>query len=237
MAAAPSRSAVVFHDDFGGDNAGVSADDYTAFAQWTVTGGQVDLVHDKDVRNGVTVRCSGGCINLRGSQSFASIVARSPFAYAAGDRFTLSVTFTLDPVGLPDESLAVALAPPAGNPGTSSPQFLNVSDDTGTNYGNFVDALGTFYDPDGNTPTMQTRSLFFTMGNAGTLALTVYSIFDASQPIIVFPTDRSGPLLDSITLSVDRAGPIPEPSIWALTIAGFGAIGAVTRRRRAPLVA
>lgn len=55
-----------------------------------------------------------------------------------------------------------------------------------------------------------------------------------------FPDYSSGPCPgcnDTATLSfrvnvVDRAGAIPEPGVWALMIMGFGATGAMVRRRR-----
>lgn len=77
---------------------------------------------------------------------------------------------------------------------------------------------------------MQAHALSFTMGDAGKLSLWVYSIL---TPELVYPTDLSGPLFDSITVSVERAGAVPAPSSWAMMIGRLGAIGMALRRRRA----
>jgi hypothetical protein len=46
----------------------------------------------------------------------------------------------------------------------------------------------------------------------------------------VGPSDNEGNLLDNVSLST---GGVPEPASWALMLIGFGAMGAVLRRRHA----
>lgn len=45
--------------------------------------------------------------------------------------------------------------------------------------------------------------------------------------------DNTDALLDNVTLNTVVSTAVPEPGIWALMIAGFGAAGAALRRRRA----
>lgn len=66
-----------------------------------------------------------------------------------------------------------------------------------------------------------TQSLSFTPGSTGTYNLS----FSAAGG------DNVGPLLDNVTISAA----VPEPATWAMMILGFGAAGAVMRRRRTAL--
>lgn len=46
----------------------------------------------------------------------------------------------------------------------------------------------------------------------------------------------SGQNADTVTINIGSAGAVPEPSTWAMLLAGFGIIGGVMRRARASTV-
>jgi hypothetical protein len=48
-----------------------------------------------------------------------------------------------------------------------------------------------------------------------------------------FQFEQEGFVLDNITSTPSAVGAVPEPSSWAMLIAGFGLVGAVARRRAA----
>lgn len=54
----------------------------------------------------------------------------------------------------------------------------------------------------------------------------------------LFVLDTDGTLTNNsggISLSIEEYAPVPEPSSWAMMIGGFGMIGAMMRRRKAPV--
>lgn len=70
--------------------------------------------------------------------------------------------------------------------------------------------------------------LSFNTGADGLLYIEFFESFDD------YPDDWDGIYLDG-TLTIDynpAAGVVPEPSAWALLIAGFGVVGGAMRRRR-----
>lgn len=95
-------------------------------------GYQVDLLHDGDIRNRVTVHCNGGRVNMRGGASFAPIASRPTFSYAPADRFTVEYAFSFDPVGLPNEARTIAYFEATGGP--IAPLFQDIADEFGIHY-------------------------------------------------------------------------------------------------------
>ncbi|HZV18639.1 MAG TPA: PEPxxWA-CTERM sorting domain-containing protein [Sphingobium sp.] len=83
MATAPAHAATFF-DSFDSENGGLSALNYTGFANFT-TSGQVDLVRSGDY--GIT--CSGSCVDLDGTPGAGTLISNM-FSYNAGDTVTLS---------------------------------------------------------------------------------------------------------------------------------------------------
>lgn len=88
---------------------------------------------------------------------------------------------------------------------------------------------------------------FFTRKADGGFSLSLASgyIFDGPQlftGLVTAPTLRKGTF--ALTGSVDKqastlsvTGPVPEPGVWAMLIAGFGLVGIGLRQRRASLIA
>lgn len=89
-----------------------------------------------------------------------------------------------------------------------------------------------------NGATQIAQFLFASNANAGDnfLAQVGANFFNTNQITrITFVSTLGGQLntgIDNVTVTF--AGGVPEPSAWALMIAGFGAVGAAMRRRRSP---
>jgi hypothetical protein len=87
------------------------------------------------------------------------------------------------------------------------------------------------------TVTTATGSLTETILNP---TLTSFLGFYADSPILSVsitaeqPQDATfrWPSVDNFALGIVSGGAVPEPSSWAMLIAGFGLVGAVSRRRR-----
>ena len=71
-------------------------------------------------------------------------------------------------------------------------------------------------------------------GNGQTPYFANLSSFGAITRIAITTTDAAGLGYDDFIFDVVNSGAVPEPSTWAMMIAGFGAVGATMRRRRAP---
>lgn len=141
-----ANAAVIFADNFNAENGGVGALNYTAFAQWTVSGGTVDLIGNGffDFYPG-----NGLYVDLDGSSSDSGLLTSSPLlALAPGDytlQFALggsqrgdtnTVRVVLD--ALYSESFTLASSDPLGlitrtinviSPLSASLQFQNAGGD------------------------------------------------------------------------------------------------------------
>jgi len=82
---APTQAAVILLDTFDTENGGVTALNYTGFANFTVNG-QVDLVASGDY----DITCTGSCVDLDGTNGPGELESAS-FAHNAGDFIRLSV--------------------------------------------------------------------------------------------------------------------------------------------------
>lgn len=78
----------------------------------------------------------------------------------------------------------------------------------------------------------------YVLGSGGS-EFTVFDYFasDSFQTVgvhetILYGTDQAGRL--TVTRNGGGGGVIPEPTTWAMLIAGFGMVGAAIRRRRRP---
>lgn len=226
--AAPSQAAVVLFDNFDGENGGASTLNYAGFANFTVSGGTVDIIGN----GGFGIGCAGGagsCVDLDGSTgNGATLTTTSFYSFNAGDLVTLSILLSGNQRGgAADEfsfgfntSVATAFnnviitgpfgpAPlPIGNLG---PGFFLGS-------GRPNAALGLVASGEPYTP----YSISFVAGNAGTL-----NAFAGTAS-----ADNIGPVLDNFSLSIGAAGAVPEPATWAMMIFGFGLTGAAMRRRK-----
>jgi len=89
FASLPAHAAVLLTDNFDAENGGVSALNYTGFANFTSEGtGGVDLVKSGDY----SITCSGMCVDLDGTPGPGSIVSNA-FAFTAGQ--TLDLLFDI----------------------------------------------------------------------------------------------------------------------------------------------
>lgn len=227
---APTNAAVVLSDNFDAENAGLVALNYTGFANFTVTGGSVDLV-----TSSVGIACLGGggsCVDLDGSSNAGgTLTTAANYAFNAGDMVTLSIDLGGNQRGGASDEFSfgfntsvatlfnnVIVTGPFGpapvNVGNLGPGlFLGSGRPTG--------ALGLVAPGEPFT----TYSISFVAGNAGTL-----TAFAATAS-----ADNVGPILDNFVLSIG-GGTVPEPATWGLMIAGFAMTGFAARRRRGTVV-
>ena len=86
FSASAARAAVVFSDNFDSENGGTGVLNYNAFANWTVSGGTVDLIGNGffDFYPG-----NGLYIDLDGSTSSAGLLTSSPGLSLAPGTYTL----------------------------------------------------------------------------------------------------------------------------------------------------
>lgn len=87
-----AQAAPVFQDNFNGENGGVAALNYTAFANWTVTSGSVDLIgngsFDLQPGNGLYIDMNG---STQQGGTIATITTFSPGTYTVS--FDLAGSF------------------------------------------------------------------------------------------------------------------------------------------------
>jgi hypothetical protein len=81
--ASPAAATTVFFDDFnsepgsGAGGSGQSQLNYTGFANWTVSGGTVDLIFSGDFATGTEIECiglTGKCVDLDGGTNNAGVM-------------------------------------------------------------------------------------------------------------------------------------------------------------------
>jgi PEP-CTERM motif len=214
--AAPAHSTIVFSDNFDGENGGLTAFNYTGFANFATTG-NVDIVRTADF--GIT--CAGGsgsCVDLAGSPGPGEIETLSSFAFNAGDR----VKFLFDISGSQRGSTEDFRLGFRSQGGAINYNNVMISSDFlgGGSFGNFsqndlgIDGLNIPSGiPFGNT------TFSFRAGNAGSLKVFLRSNSN----------DNVGILIDNVSVDISA---VPEPTNWALMIAGFGLVGAGMRARR-----
>jgi hypothetical protein len=222
LVAGAAQASQVFSDNFNTENGGVAANPYTAFANWTVSGGAFTVVEGARCEGG-----SGGCIGLdgRGGGPVANeFNTTSSFSYGAGAVVTLSY----------DLSGSHADCGQCANDDTYEAGFLfgvfpttldHVTLD-GHDIGSLAQPTGIDVFGDGfpipRTDPWRTHTISFTATDAGSVQIDLRS----------YSVDGIGPLLDNVSLDVTGGG-VPEPASWALMIAGFGLAGAGLRRRPA----
>ncbi|MBU1378316.1 MAG: PEPxxWA-CTERM sorting domain-containing protein [Alphaproteobacteria bacterium] len=212
-----ANAAVNFSDNFDGESApGESKLNYTGFANWDVIG-QVDLVSTPNPydTNGV-----GNYVDLDGTAGPGAIVSKQAFAFAAGDFVTFSFQFSGNQRDQNFDTFSFGLD--FDGPGT----LLNLQLDGGPS-GNFA------YSAFNHT------GISFLVGpnDAWRVATYTFTTSAAGSAKIYFGTtsaDNVGPMVDNVSLT---AVAVPEPATWAMMIMGFGAAGAVLRRRRTALAA
>ena len=218
--ASPAAATVVYSNNFNAENGGNSALNYNGFNGLTVTDGTVDLVRSGDF--GIT--CAGGagsCVDLDGSTGDAGLTSSGSYAFNAGDRVGLSFLFSGNQRGGAVDFFRTRF----DFASTVAGVFGSESTTLGSqNYGAF-NTSGALRIDIFNIPSnfaMTDFEFYFIANNAGTVNFTFED----------FGNDNIGVIIDNVVLDVTG---VPEPSVWAMMILGFGVVGAATRKRRAGL--
>lgn len=232
--ASPALASQVFDANFNGLDGGASAANLTSLSGTGLdinAGRAVDLF--KSGEGGVT--CGPGytsCISLESSDGrYGQLLSHSTFLAHAGDVVTMSFELSgnqrSDPFGLPDIINAGITWTPLLLPGTItytgpwSEVFTPVVLSTGilNNSPLASDYPFHVYTESFVAPQDMNVRVRILGGNPGNQANA--------------PSDGVGPILDYIALDITTPSAAPEPSTWAMLLAGFGGLGADMRRRRA----
>ncbi len=184
-----------------------------------------------------------------GSASAAVIALDSMAPIAANTQFNYQATFTSDEglrpgdtfyvfdfAGYVDGSVAATNADFAASSEFASPgiaRLPSVFDDP-----TIANLVFTYTGPDYRTTGGPYSSFSF----GGFSAVSTF-LNTVTNGFTSFTTKNNPTEVENTTLAtlgdvvVPTAGGVPEPASWAMLIAGFGMIGAVSRRRRIPTVA
>lgn len=123
--------------------------------------------------------------------------------------------------------------------GAQTIQFVLNSSPTPT----FVDS-GNFFRVDGASGTIDGAAATFDLGFGSATYFFNFGLFNNSTGSSIFASGtslytgtESAPTLKQGTFSLDPGysltiSAVPEPAAWAMLLTGFGAFGAVVRRRR-----
>jgi hypothetical protein len=218
--AGPVSAAVVFTDGFDSENGGLSQLNYASFANWSVSGGTVDLIRSGDFG----ISCFGGtgsCVDLDGSTGDAGILTSSNIGFASGD--LVEISFRL-----------------SGNQRNAFVDQLQLQ----FTFGQLTDVLdltkggdfGSFGPSDFTNLTGATDSLTVPGGDPFGLYHLSFTSLTAGFMNLRFENldgDNVGAILDAVNVSVGPQA-VPEPSTWVLLVASLGLAGFAMRRGRGP---
>jgi hypothetical protein len=213
LTAGSSGATVLYSETFDSENAGVAADDFGTFSQFSVDG-HVDLVDFAAPGPGLSVDL--------GSAAGRGTLISKIFAFSAGDVLTLTFDASSDQRGGGDTGLV------AGFRFDEKRSFDNYAG--GGAFGSFN--LGPFFQ--GSIVSVATD---FDGQPFKSYSLSFRALEGGSVQTLIGTTDDDdfGPLIDNVRFELAE-GPItaiPEPASWALMITGFSGAGAVLRRKRA----
>lgn len=215
-ASAQAATTVLVQEDFEGYGAGSQAN-FTGFADLNVTDGAVDLLTDAGI---VATPYGTGFVDLDGSTGNGGYLRTDLFSFQAGDVVTFEFDYAGNRRGAPDSFIF-------GLRSTGIFSFQNATISNGVTT-TTVDNLLSQTLPGLNIANLhgaapwRRASITFTAGQAGSLSAFVGT--DSA--------DNVGPLVDNFKLSVTSSA-APEPAAWSMMLTGFGAAGALLRRRRA----
>jgi len=216
VALGPGKAAAaVFSDNFDAEPVPTPpgwVPDYNSFANFFVEDGTVDLLGPA---NPFLLTGTGNFVDLDGSTNNGGILETIPqFNFSAGSTVTLNI-----------------LA--AGNErGGTDTLFAGFRFFTPRNVDNvMLSGFTSFQEPD--SPTQELLGIVSLPSNAPyqTYSISFHAPVSGRVTALIGTdsADNVGPLLDAVSFAA-----VPEPASWALTIAGFGLMGAALRRRRAP---
>lgn len=200
-ASASAQGVPIFFDDFLADNAGVPAENFNAFFQWTVSGGSVDLVGGVGPGQPLAPPDNpfGRFVDLGGSTGDPGLFEiRIPFAYTPGSAFNLTFRYrsTTD-----------------GQLNTGSALFAGQAFTVSSNTAKFQEFSRTFTLDSPGLSTLAFQNLASDTDNSG-LGI------DRVVLSLAVPGGPGGP-----------GGAIPEPATWAMLVLGFGVLGGAMRGR------
>ena len=211
--ALPASATVLFSQNF---NTVTVGNNKTSIAGFTISGG-VDVLNSGT--NGVTcVAAAGRCVDLVGSPRNGAITS-VPIVFQGGSLIT--VTFDVSGNQRLNNSDVFNFALTFTNPESIS-QFTQISGFQGTYGGTGVNltGFGTYSESIFRTRSFVQYALSFVSNSGGSLKL----LLGANGA-----NDSRGPILDNVNVT---STVVPEPSTWAMLIAGFGFVGLASRRRR-----
>jgi PEP-CTERM motif len=220
---APANAAVVLFDTFDAEAGGTDSLNHTAFANFLVEDGTVDVVRDP---NGFFISCvTGSCVDLDGSSNDGGmLITRNAYSFSAGDLITLELQVSGNQVGLVIPQFAGADGLELGF--RSAGAAITFSDRT------FESALlGS-----GNGGTIVASESFIGGGVGHDVPFGfVRTSFRAMEAGSLFAfartssADNVGPIIDNFSLSIAA---VPEPATWGMMILGFGFAGGAMRARK-----
>jgi hypothetical protein len=204
----PARANLLLFDNFNSENGGVPASSYSAFTNWNVSSGTVNLVGPGDPY-GLT----GDGLFVGFTTPYALLTTRATYSFNAGDVITLSFVASGNQVGpqyQSNDNIAAGFF-------TDIHSVSNIS--TGGGFGTSSGGSGSSSGPvgfGGDVPVAwdsawQPYWISFTPDSAG--MLQVY--FGSAGG------DAFGPLYDNFTLDISAPAAVPGP------IAGVGLPGLV----------
>jgi hypothetical protein len=204
LAAGPAvADTILFSDSFTTENSGNSAQNYTAFANWNITNGTVDLLSGGALNLGLLCTGAGGdgvCVDLDGSTFDAGIMTtKTSFSFLAGQTYDLkfdlagsqrgdinTVQIEIENVPLSSTLITVQSADPFSTRTITVTPLINAM---GTI--SFENVTGSINNPNG---------------------------------------DNEGALLDNVVLSQHADQVVPEPAGISLLATGLIALFAFRRR-------
>ena len=216
LIAVPASATTLFSETF--DSITSNTLDITGSVASMDVFGEVDAVVPI---NGFGITAPSTVIDLDGSPGPGG-VAKGGFSLVAGKSYTLNFVAGGAQRGSVSDDLFVRLLSSAdGDLTTNSSTGLFAFVGGGLNLASAFSAI--IPGLPGSTP-FTASSISFLANNNTSFGFQIGT----------FSGDNVGPLLDNVSL---RVGGVPEPSSWAMLIAGFGLVGAVARRRKVALTA